>query len=110
MFAQSRTRFSLEGITVNAIFPVFVATPLISPGTLAVMPAEHLTPLSTIMNAYDCSLNDDAMTRHVVEASQTDPFFRKPIDYQYESEEWLTEDLGDKEKREEKQGVVSSAH
>lgn len=58
------------------------------------MPSEHLTPLSTIVQAYDRVLDDNSMTGQVIEASQNDLFFRKQVEYPNQSEEWLMEDLG----------------
>ena len=84
-----------ENITLNAILPVCVPTGLAPPGLLDFMKEQgHITPMSTIMRAYDTFLEDRSMTGQTVEASLDQLFFRQPVEYPNESQRWMLEDAG----------------
>ncbi|KAF4545868.1 15-hydroxyprostaglandin dehydrogenase [Lasiodiplodia theobromae] len=81
--------FLKENITVNCICPAFVPTNLCPPHMLAKFPKEHITPMSTVLKAFDTFLDDDGMTGQTVELSIGDLFFRKQVDYPNESQRKL---------------------
>lgn len=85
-------KFCTEGITVNAILPAFVVTGLAPAGLVDAMPKEHLTPMSTILKAYDAFLDDDKMSGETVECSGDQLYFRKKPEYANDSQRWLIED------------------
>ena len=84
--------FAKENITVNAILPAFVPTGLAPPGLIDIFPKEHVTPISTVIKAFDTFLEYDSLSGETVELSQGDLFFRKKPDYPNESQRWLGED------------------
>jgi len=81
-----------ENITVNCILPAFVPTGLAPPGLIDIFPKEHITPMSTVMKAYDTFMADDEMTGQTVELSQGQLFFREKADYPNESQRWIGEE------------------
>ncbi|KKY14275.1 putative 15-hydroxyprostaglandin dehydrogenase (nad(+)) [Diplodia seriata] len=83
--------FLKENITVNCICPAFVPTNLCPPHMLGKFPKEHITPMTTVLKAFDTFLGDDAMTGQTVELSLGDLFFRKQIDYPNESQRAIAE-------------------
>lgn len=56
---------------------------------LAKFPKEHITPMTTVLKAFDTFLGDDTMTGQTVELSIGDLFFRKQIEYPNESQKAL---------------------
>ncbi|EWC43847.1 hypothetical protein DRE_07291 [Drechslerella stenobrocha 248] len=83
-----------DGIRVNAICPALVPT-AIFPGDLsAFFPAEHITPVATIVAAYDKFITDETLVGKVVECSQGSHFFREKSEYPNESQRWMNEDSG----------------
>jgi 15-hydroxyprostaglandin dehydrogenase (NAD) len=80
-----------DKITVNAILPAFVVTGLAPAGLVDAMPKEHLTPMSTILKAYDSFLESD-MSGETVECSGTELYYRKKAEYPNKSQVWLAED------------------
>ena len=102
--------FALEDINVNAILPGFVATGLAPPYiTEAVEHAGHLTPMSSILKAYDSFIETcgDALAGETVEVSGSQLYWRKPVNYANDSQKFLAEDpegiwlMGYKRAREE---------
>jgi 15-hydroxyprostaglandin dehydrogenase (NAD) len=81
-----------DHITINAILPAFVATGLAPAGLIDAMPKEHLTPMSTILKAYDSFLENDDLSGETVECSGDQLYFRKKAEYPNKSQEWLAED------------------
>ncbi|KAI9811901.1 MAG: hypothetical protein M1827_005252 [Pycnora praestabilis] len=82
-----------EGILINAILPAFVSTGLAPPGLIDAMPIEHITPMTTVLHAYDALL-DSNCSGETVEIAQDQLFWRKQPDYPNESQRWLNEDSG----------------
>ncbi|KAJ6008913.1 hypothetical protein N7499_001038 [Penicillium canescens] len=81
-----------QNIQVNAICPAFVPTALCPKDMLDRFPKEHITPMSTIIKAYDTFLKDDTLNGQTVELSQDQLYFRTKPDYPNESQRWLGED------------------
>ncbi|MCJ1434012.1 hypothetical protein MMC27_003377 [Xylographa pallens] len=85
-------RLARERIAVNAILPAFVPTGLAPPGLVdAVRAMGHLTPMSTVLQAYETLLDGDA-AGETVECSLGELFWRRPVAYPNESQRWLNED------------------
>ncbi len=84
--------FAKEGITVNCICPAFVITNLCPPHMRDLFPKEHITPMGTIMRAFDAFIDDDAMTGQAAEASLNQLYFRKQPEWANESQRWLGQD------------------
>lgn len=76
---------------VNSILPAFVVTGLAPPGLADIFPKEHITPMSTVLKAYDTFIGDDKMNGQTVETSQDQLFFRQKADYPNESQRWIGE-------------------
>ncbi|KAK6355594.1 hypothetical protein TWF696_004693 [Orbilia brochopaga] len=86
--------FRQDGIRVNAICPGLVPT-AIFPGKLTdFFPEEYITPVSTIVAAYDKFIADEALAGKVVECSQDQHFFREHPEYPNESQRWMHEESG----------------
>ncbi|KAK6527467.1 hypothetical protein TWF694_004456 [Orbilia ellipsospora] len=84
-----------DNIRVNAICPALVPT-AIFPGDLKdFFPEEHITPVSTIVAAYDKFITDDKLAGKVVECSQGNHFFREQVGYPSESQRWMNEESGE---------------
>ena len=86
-----------DDISVNAIMPAFVATNLATPELIASCPDEHITPMSTLLRAFDELIADDAdkgnrKTGETVECVQDQLYYRRPVEYPCESQRWMTED------------------
>jgi 15-hydroxyprostaglandin dehydrogenase (NAD) len=86
------TTFIEENITVNCICPAFVPTNLCPPHVLDKFPAEHITPMTTVLKAVDTFLGDDKMSGQVVELTLNELHFRKQPEYANESQRWHGED------------------
>ncbi|KAH8900399.1 NAD(P)-binding protein [Thozetella sp. PMI_491] len=84
--------YKQDSITVNCICPAFVMTGLCPPSMRDTFPKEHITPMSTIIKAYDTFLLDDNMTGQCVEASLDHLYFREPPKWANESQRWLGEE------------------
>ncbi|KAK6331299.1 hypothetical protein TWF730_004385 [Orbilia blumenaviensis] len=95
-FARSvASTYITDGIRVNIICPALVPT-AIFPGNLRdFFPEEHITPLSTIVSAYNKFIDDATLTGQVVECSQDQHYFRKQVEYPSESQRWMNEDSGE---------------
>ncbi len=83
-------RFHREGITVNCICPAFVLTGLAPKNVAAKFPKEHITPMSTVLRAYDMFLGDDKLSGKVVETSLDQVHFQEPPEFSSESNRWLS--------------------
>lgn len=60
-------------------------------GLIESIPQEHITPISTIIKAYDTFLTNDNSSGETVEVSQDKLFFRRHVEYPNESQRWLNE-------------------
>lgn len=85
------TKFKSEGMTINAILPAFVPTNLAPPGLINSIPEEHITPMSTVLKAYDAFLDNEELSGETVEVSQDQLYYRKQVPYPSESLRWLNE-------------------
>ncbi|KAG4422560.1 hypothetical protein IFR04_004329 [Cadophora malorum] len=83
------TRFHREDITVNCICPAFVPTNLAPKEVLAIFPKEHITPMSTLLRAYDMFLEDSSLSAKVAETSLDQVHFQEPPEFSSESNRWL---------------------
>ncbi|KAK7206468.1 hypothetical protein BZA70DRAFT_287946 [Myxozyma melibiosi] len=84
--------FIKENITVNCICPAFVETNLAPKDLLRRMPREHVTPMSTVLRAFQSFADDDALTGQAAECSLGDIFYRPVLPYPNESERWMFEE------------------
>ncbi|KAJ5726905.1 hypothetical protein N7493_005932 [Penicillium malachiteum] len=84
--------FDQQNIQVNAICPAFVLTGLCPKDIRDRFPKEHVTPMSTIIKAYETFINDDSLSGQTVEVSLNQLYFRTQPDYPNESQRWLAED------------------
>jgi len=80
-----------QDIQVNAICPAFVPTALCPKEMLDQFPKEHITPMSTVIKAYDTFLGDNTLSGQTVELSLDQLHFRTKPDYPNESQRWLAE-------------------
>lgn len=80
-----------ESITVNLISPGPADTN-ISDVLKDVVPREHLTPLSLIVDALDKILDED-ITGQVLECSNQKFYLRQPVDYSDASAKFLLQDM-----------------
>ncbi|KAL2786624.1 hypothetical protein BJX66DRAFT_328429 [Aspergillus keveii] len=81
-----------QNIQVNTICPAFVPTALCPKEMLDRFPKEHVTPISTVIKAYDTFLHDDSICGQTVELSLDKLYFRTKPDYPNESQRWLGEE------------------
>lgn len=81
-----------QNIQINAICPGFVPTALCPKEMLDRFPKEHITPMSTVIKAYDAFLGDHSLYGQTVELSLDQLYFRTKPDYPNESQRWLGED------------------
>lgn len=79
-----------KNITLNCICPAMVPTNLPPAGLMKNMPEHQITPLSTVMRAYD-ELLDDKERRNgcSAEIAVNDILYRTPIEPLTESQKWL---------------------
>lgn len=88
------------GITVNAICPAVVATGLAPPGLLDVFEDKHMTPMSTIMRAFEelgdlSGVGNEGWTKGgkngcIVEASVGNLYYRDEVEKPDEGQEFMT--------------------
>jgi len=52
---------------------------------------QHLTPMSTIIKAYDTFIGNGDLSGETVEVSQDQLFFREQVEYPSESQRWINE-------------------
>ncbi|OQV04652.1 hypothetical protein CLAIMM_09505 [Cladophialophora immunda] len=81
-----------ENIRVNCVCPAFVPTNLAPASLLSAMPKEHLTPMSTIVRAFDSFATDASLVGKVAECSLGDIYYRDQVEYCNESERWIFEE------------------
>lgn len=86
--------FQEENIRVNCVCPAFVPTNLPPAALLNAMPSEHLTPLSTIVRAFDNFARDATLSGKVAECSLEKIYYREQVDYCDESSRWVGEESG----------------
>ena len=89
-----RTLLRDDNIAVNCICPAFVATNLAPPGIVDSCPPERLTPMSTIMRAFD-ELNVQSQQRktgQAVECVEGDLYYRDPVEFLCEGSRWLNDE------------------
>ncbi|KAH6995431.1 hypothetical protein EDB80DRAFT_755462 [Ilyonectria destructans] len=86
------TLLKTDGITVNCICPGFIVTNLCPKHMVDKFPKEHITPMSSVLRAYDAFLTDDSLTGQTVELSLDQLYYRTKPEYANESQRWLGED------------------
>ena len=84
--------FLKQGITINCILPGFVPTNLAPPKIIERMPKQYITPMSTVMRAFDTFLGDRKMTGQTVELSGHELHFHTIPKYPDEISRWLHEE------------------
>ncbi|KAH7113629.1 hypothetical protein EDB81DRAFT_768055 [Dactylonectria macrodidyma] len=84
-----RFELTTEPITVNAICPGLVPTPLISPALKEAMPPDMVTPVSTVLRGFKSIVSDDSMTGQVIECSGNEIFHRRALPYANSVAEYL---------------------
>ena len=83
-----------DNIAVNCICPAFVATNLAPPGIVESCPPERLTPMSTIVRAFD-ELNvqrKERKTGQAVECVEGELYYRDPVEFMCEGSKWLNDE------------------
>lgn len=80
-----------ESITINTICPGPVDTG-ISDIMKKVVPEEHFTPMSVVIEAFKKFVDED-ITGQVAEASNTQFYLRDPVAYSDTNSEFLIEDM-----------------
>ncbi|KAF3929414.1 hypothetical protein ABW19_dt0210041 [Dactylella cylindrospora] len=83
-----------DNIRVNAICPALVPTAIFPGKVEDYFPLEHITPVSTIVSAYDTLITDTTKYGQVVECSQDKHYYRQQPEYPSESQRWVNEDSG----------------
>jgi 15-hydroxyprostaglandin dehydrogenase (NAD) len=82
-----------DNIAVNAILPAFVATGLAPDGLVEMVESKgHLTPMSSILEAYDRYLEEETMAGQTCEVSGKQLYYRLPIGFPNWSSKWLAQD------------------
>lgn len=84
--------FLKENIAVNCICPAFVITSLCPPQVRDRFPPEHVTPMETVIKAFEMFLDNDDMSGEVVELTLDQLHHRTQPEYPNESQRWLGED------------------
>jgi len=79
-------------ITINAILPGFVATGLAPAGLVDRWPKEYVTPMTTVLRAFDLFLGEKDMTGQCVELSGEDICPHSVPKYPNEVSRWLHEE------------------
>ncbi|KAH6662484.1 hypothetical protein B0J14DRAFT_707596 [Halenospora varia] len=85
-----------EGITLNAIAPGPVDTG-INPNMHLVVPPEHMTPMKTLLDAFDKFIDED-ITGEIAECASDGIYLRKHVDFANGSAKFLNEDMFNEEK------------
>ncbi|KAF2705282.1 hypothetical protein K504DRAFT_440365 [Pleomassaria siparia CBS 279.74] len=73
--ATSRVLKTKENISINAILPGIVRTSIIPPEMIAAVSKECLTPVSTVVAAYERCLDDESIFGKAIECSASSQFF-----------------------------------
>jgi hypothetical protein len=58
------------------------------------MPNEHLTPMSTLIRAFQEFADNPSLVGKVAECIKGDIFYREQVDYCNESQRWMGEESG----------------
>jgi len=104
--AVGKNLLASDNIAVNCIMPAYVITALSPPAVTAEWPKEYITPLSTLLRAYD-ELTDEAgkveqdglsdgidgkiKAGQAVECVVNKLYYRKPVPYADDSQKFLIE-------------------
>ena len=95
-----------EALALNCIMPAFIETNIIPRELAAQWPREHVTPLATVMRAFDELIDEAGRVEQDSKSSGTDGvvksgcavecvveelFHREPVAYANASQEWLTD-------------------
>lgn len=85
-----------DNLTVNAILPGMVVTGLTPPWLVAQIPQEYLTPMSTILRAFDDLIKEETVdgrlhrkTGQCLEAAEDKLFYREPVEFPSDGQRWL---------------------
>ena len=85
-----------ENVSVNAILPGLVSTGMTPPRIIAQCPQEYLTPISTILRAYDDLMEEETVggsmkrkTGRCLEAAQGELYYREPVEFPSDGQRWL---------------------
>lgn len=94
-----------DGLSVNAILPGLVATGLLPPWMITQCPPTYLTPMSTVLEAYDDLMREEVVveveggersrrrkTGLCLEVVQDKLFYREPVEYSCEALRWLMDE------------------
>ena len=95
-----------ENIALNCIMPGFVPTNTMPPGLLALWPCEHVTPVSTVLRAFNELVDENGLVEAdgksqgldevpksgcAVECSVDELFYRNPVEYANASQKFVTD-------------------
>jgi 15-hydroxyprostaglandin dehydrogenase (NAD) len=95
-----------ENIALNCIMPGFVDTNIMPPGLVERWPKEHITPLATIVRAFNELIDEGGRVEGdgksqgkngivkagcAVECSVDELFYREPVEYANASQKWITD-------------------
>lgn len=93
------TLLSEDGLSVNAILPGLVSTGLTPPWLISQCPQEYLTPMSTILQAYDDLMQEEMVDGKVkrksgkcLEASQGGLYYREQMEFPSDGQRWICDD------------------
>ena len=82
-----------DNIAVNAICPAFVATGLAPPGVVEVVEKKgHLTPMQSIIKAYEALIESEEKAGETVEVSGEELYWRKEVGFSNWGSRWLVDD------------------
>jgi 15-hydroxyprostaglandin dehydrogenase (NAD) len=81
-----------ENVTINCFCPGFIDTGL-TKRLLKTVPPQYITPMSTLLRAYDDILENDA-TGCAAEISRDQIYFRQAPEFADESQRWVTDYVG----------------
>ena len=82
-----------DNIAVNAVCPAFVATGLAPPGVVeAVEKKGHLTPMRSIIRAYEELIESEGKAGETVEVSGEELYWRKEVGFSNWGSRWLVDD------------------
>jgi 15-hydroxyprostaglandin dehydrogenase (NAD) len=89
-----------DNLSVNAILPGLVPTGLAPPWLIAQCPQEVITPMSTILQAYDDLMKEETVdgtlkrkTGQCLEAAENKLYYREAVDYPSDGQRWLMDEL-----------------
>jgi 15-hydroxyprostaglandin dehydrogenase (NAD) len=88
-----------DNLSVNAILPGLVATQFPSAWLIAQCPPEYITPMSTILKAFDDLMKEEMVDGKVIrktgqclEAAEDKLFYREPVEFKTAGLRWLLDD------------------